>query len=662
MTARPQKSLCRRIAGSLALVTALLVALACAAGCWLMSRTLLTERSRVLVSEVSGQAKALGDTVGRQVQWLETLSRDLTGAASEAESVPALLAERQRANGNLTNLRAVLGDVVYSAGEPAGLDTVSMEEWYIQGRRASVCFPPEREGDRQTMTIALPVLLEEGENGVLAADFPLDDLLRNLSRLSLLDGGFPVLLDQEGGVLAAGADAPYGFDAASAGLRKGMADGLMGNGGEKWIYAQAAVTPPGWKLLYAIDRCAMLKPLGPVLWLSLAACAVSAGLAALLALWRLEALDGPIRELTRAAGEMGKGRYKFKAHYEEDDEFGALCRALESGSAWTARRIDEISHAMGRMAQGDFTVKADEHYTGDFVSIGDSIDRIAGALHNVFKQVNLTAKWALGGSHQVSGVSGRLSAGIESQTNSVESLGKAAALLRHESNQNALNASRAQETALSVSANLRESARQTALLEGSVQEAGEMIRSLEGMLDRAQKIAAQGRMLSISVSAEAERVGEQAAEFAMAVDELRALFTAVQKAIRETEERLEQARESMKRTNDGVKQTAGAIQNVTKKNSQAAEYLNRIASASQLQAQAAAKMSKEVAVISVVIQSNAQLAELFDYSSDAFSDQAKVLSEMAAAFYTKGDASEGEKSAPIIFDEGSGGFSVTEEK
>lgn len=662
MTSRPQKSLCRRIAGSLALVTALLVALTCGVGYWLMARTLLTERGQVLASEVNRQAAALEDAVARQTAWLETLAGDLGGIAPEPESVQALLAERRRANGNLINIRAVIDGVLYSGEEPVGAEAVLWEDWYVQSGPSLTCFPPRRDGGRQMMTISLPIPLDAGENGVLAADFPLDDLLLNLSRFTLFDGGFPLLLDQEGNTMAAGPEAPAGLAGPPVGLREGCAVSLAGNDGKKRIYVGASVNPLGWKLLYAIDRYTMLKPLEPVLWMSLTACAVSAGLAALLALWRMDALSDPLRELTRAAEEMKKGRYKLKARYQEDDEFGALFRALESGCDWTARRIDELSHAMGRMAQGDFTVKADEHYTGDFASVGESIDRIAGALHNVFKQVNLTAKWALGGSHQVSGVSGRLSAGIESQSNSVEALGKAATLMRHESNQNALNASRAQEAALSVGTDLRESARQTALLGGCLQETEDAIRSLAGLLDMAKKSVSQGRMLSISVSAEAERAGEQAAEFAMAVEELRALFTAAQKSIGEAGDRLDEALASVSRTDDGVKRAARAIHSVTKKNSQAAEYLNRIASASQLQAQAAAKMSKEVAVISVVIQTNAQLAEQFDYSTNAFSDQAKTLSEMAAAFYTKGDAKDDEKSAPIIFDEGSGGFSVTEEK
>lgn len=658
MADRTPKSLCRRLAGSMALVTALLVALTCGTGYWLTARTLLSERKDTLVSEAAAQAKTLNETVERQAVWLTALAEE--AAASDfqtGEEVTALL-ERERTNGNLKNLRLVLGDALYTKEGVAETEEVHGEDWYLKGVRSLTYLPPQRKGG-VTMTIAVPVWREE-ENGVLSAEYPLDDLARNVSRTTIFGGGYAVLLDKEGNAISA----PDGGEkqwAAYAAVREGAVQYAADYDGAKRYFAAATVTGPQWKLLYAIDRRTLLKPLDPMLWLLLAASVCSAGLAALLAAWRMEALAAPLREMTRAAREMEKGRYKLKVAYEANDEFGSLCRAMEQGCAWTAQRIDELSHSMRRMAQGDFTVKSDEHYTGDFTSVGESIDHIAEALHSVFKQVNLTAKWALGGSHQVSGVSGRLSAGIESQSNSVEALGKAATLLRHESNQNALNAGRAQEAALGVSADLRESARQASLLRDSMREAEACIRELDSFLDSVQRAAAQGRMLSISASAEAERAGEQAAAFALTVDELRDLFSAAQKASQEASQRLGKAREAITQTDECVRHTADAIRNVTKKNGQTAEYVGRIASTAQLQAQAAAKMSKEVAVISVVIQSNTQLAEQFDHSCSAFSDQAKTLSNMAAVFYTKGDASEDEKSAPIIFEEGGGGFSVTEE-
>lgn len=213
-----------------------------------------------------------------------------------------------------------------------------------------------------------------------------------------------------------------------------------------------------------------------------------------------------------------------------------------------------------------------------------------------------------------------------------------------------------------MGADLRESARQAGMLRDSVQYLDGALREMETLLASARQSASQGRMLTISASAEAERAGEQAAAFGAAVDELREYFLAALEAVQKAAERVEGVRSSISRTGECAQNTVSAIRSVTKKNGQTAEYMGRIASASQLQAQAAAKMSKEVAVISVVIQSNAQLAEQFDFSCGAFSDQAKTLSDMAAVFYTKGDASDDEKSAPIIFEEGSGGFSVTEEK
>lgn len=665
MPGRSSKSLWRQLARSMALVTALLVAAACGTGYYLMARTLLSERCNTLISEVSDRADALEEMFGRQVSWLQEVAADLEEMASQTtdpEETASFLATRERTNGNITGLRAVLNGTLYTGGEATDGENCQEEKWYSDGTRDLAYLIPEQQDGHLVMTVALPVKLEESE-GVVAAELLLDDLIRNVSRIKLFDGGYPALLDQTERVLSHPEEAPLAqYEDPAAGLRENAPGYFKDYDDVNRYFAASSVAGPGWRLIYAVDRRALLKPLDPLLWILGAAALLAAGAAWVFAAWRLEALEEPLRELTKAAQEMEKGKYKLQVRYQKDDEFGQLCRTLEQGCRWTAKRIDELSHTMRRMAQGDFTVKADEHYVGDFASVGESIDHISEALHTVFKQVNLTAKWALGGSHQVSGVSGRLSAGIESQTNSVDALGKAATLLRHECNQNALNAGHAQEMALGVSAGLRESARQTVQLLGVIREAQSSIRELNTFLETARQSAAQGRMLSISVSAEAERAGEQSQAFAVAVDELRELFVSAQKAAQEALQRLNSTREDVAGTESNVKATVEAIRTVTKKNGQTAEYIGRIASASQLQVQAASKMSKEVAVISVVIQSNAQLAEQFDLSCNAFSDQAKVLSNMASAFYTKGAASEDEKSAPIIFDEDSGGFSVTGEK
>ena len=382
----------------------------------------------------------------------------------------------------------------------------------------------------------------------------------------------------------------------------------------------------------------------------------------MLAAWRLNPFEKAVGEITRAVQKMGQGHYQMEIPYRIQDEIGDLCREMETACANTHTGLEELAHTLGRMAQGDFTVKTDAFRTGDFAEIGEAIDHITQALHQVFKQINLTAKWALGGSHQVSGVSGRMNAGVESQANSAEELEKAVVWMYQESSKNAVDAIHAKENAISTSSDLRECFRQVSAAVGSIDETLRGLQALSEDLDRIHKIAAQGRMLSFSASAEAERVCDDAAAFAMAADELRELFLKVEQNAQESQQHLGTACQSTMVTESCVGKAEETLHEVVKKNGQARETLNRIASVSQLQAQTAEKMNKAVSVISMVIQSNAQLAEQVDFSKDSMAEQAKKLSSMASSFYTRGEAAKEEKSAPIIFDEDSGGFSVTGEK
>lgn len=657
------KSLYKCIAQSVAWLTALAVALSCGIGYWLMAKTLLTERRSYLTAEIGRQAAHMQDGFAQQMAWLTMTARELSLA--DAEQVPQLLSERERTNGNLHNMRACVSGTLYENGEVLQDETRLQEDWIVAGYRMDTYLPVVETDLGPRMTLVVPIRCAQGQSGVLAADYLLGDFLGNVSRINLIEGGYALLLDSSGETLvhpAQGEANPF-FLGAVGYVGAAKSHTMMKDyDGAKRYFVSAKLEALGWTLLYGIDLYSLLRPTLPLLWILGALVFFSWGIAVLLTFWRLEALETPLREMSQVAQEMKRGRYHGKIQYANADEFGEVCRTLEEGLTRTAEHVDEVAHTLGRMAQGDFSAPTGEQGIGEFVPIWDAISKISAAMHGVFKQVNLTAKWALGGSHQVSGVLGRFSVGIESQTNSVEELNKSAMLLRHESNQNALNASRAQESALLVGSDLRSSDRFTAELQGALREVDDAMRAVLPLFEVIRKSVTNGRMLSMSASAEAERIGEQAHAFVLTVDELRSMFVYAMKSTEEIGEKISAAQNAVSRAKDCVGVTSDSLKRIMSKNTQTAELVGRIASASQLQAQAAAKMSKEVSVISVVIQSNLQLAEQFDLSCGSLSDQAKVLSEMSCVFHTKGAASEDEKSAPIILDEDSGSFSVTEGK
>lgn len=672
MAQKGPKSLRRKIINSISLAAALLT-MAMGGICYGFARqAVLSQGEGILISGTALQAQAAAEQFEWQKKWLS----DLAGKMASPAFSQALMEDPDLLNGclpdekgagNPVRLRGATQTFSFDLGDGPSQEEYQppfQETWYQQGILAPVWLPPEKKNGEWIATISMPLEMA-GEKGAIAADFPIGILFSGFFESGVLPEGYPALWDKGNRPLVHPSEKigasflSQAFTGQPAGKK---VYSIRDYDGIKRNIAFAVIPGPEWKISYAVARSALLKPLAPLFWGLLLCIPLSAGLAALLAAWRMEPFGKAMGEITKAIQKMGKGHYHMEIPYQIQDEFGDLCREMEAVCSNTHAGLEELAHTLGRMAQGDFTVKTDAFQTGDFAEIGEAIDHIAQALHQVFKQINLTAKWALGGSHQVSGVSGRMNAGVESQANSAGELEKAVEWMYHESSKNAVDAIHAKENAMGTSSDLRECFRQVSAAAGSLEGTVRGLQALSEDLGRIHKIAAQGRMLSFSASAEAERGCDDAAAFAMAADELRELFLKVEQTTQESQQHLNAACQSTVQIGNCVGKAEENLHEVVKKNGQARETLNRIASVSQLQAQTAEKMNKAVSVISMVIQSNAQLAEQVDFSKDSMAEQAKKLSSMASSFYTRGEAAKEEKSAPIIFDEDSGGFSVTGEK
>ena len=667
MAQKGPKSLRRKMINSISLAVALLTAVM-GGICYSLSRgAALSQGEKTLLAGAALQAQ----TAAKQFEWQKNWLSDLADKIASPEFSQSLMEEpdllnqclpEEKKEGDPVRLRGATQTFSFDLGDGPAQEEYQIpfqEIWYQEGLQAPAWLPPEKRNGQWIVTFSMPLEMN-GEKGTIAADFPIGNLFPEVSQegyLALWDKGSRPLIHPSEEI-----DGSFLNQALMSQPAGKQVYSIKDYDGIKRHISFVSIPGPEWKLSYAIDRSTLLKPLMPLLWLLILCIPLSAGLAALLAAWHLKPFEKAIDAITKAIQKMGKGDYHMEIPYKREDEVGALCREVETACASTHLGLEELSHTLGRMAQGDFTVKTDAFQTGDFAEIGEAIDRIAQALHQVFKQINLTAKWALGGSHQVSGVSGRMNAGVESQTTSAEELEKAVAWMYHESSKNAVDAIHAKENAMSTSSDLRECFRQVSAAAGSIEETIRNLQALAEDLDRIHKIAAQGRMLSFSASAEAERVCDDVAAFAMAADELRELFLKVEQNTQESQKHLNIACQATVMTENCVGKAEETLHEVVKKNGQAREILNRIASVSQLQAQTAEKMNKAVSIISVVIQSNAQLAEQVDFSKDSMAEQAKKLASMASSFYTRGESAKEEKSAPIIFDEDSGGFSVTGEK
>ena len=107
-----------------------------------------------------------------------------------------------------------------------------------------------------------------------------------------------------------------------------------------------------------------------------------------------KAITVPVSELEQAAGKLEHGQLSSTAiTYTSRDELGHLADSMRSVVNSLLSIIRDEGELLGEMAKGNFDVKTgvEEQYTGDFVSVLESIRTINTSLSRALEQINLSS-------------------------------------------------------------------------------------------------------------------------------------------------------------------------------------------------------------------------------------------------------------------------------
>lgn len=431
-------------------------------------------------------------------------------------------------------------------------------------------------------------------------------------------------------------------------LTKSMITRMVGSGtytydGVKKIVGYAPITDTPWIVAYGLEETEALtdvRALGQMLWVFVLVAAV---IGAVITFIVSTGIASPIKKVTFAAQEIADGNFDVTLTVKSKDEVGQLAQAFNL----TLNRlvnyqgyIDEISHALSLMAQGDLRISLNMEYVGQFQKLKSNLENLSMGLSTTLMQINQASEQVSAGSEQVAAGAQALSQGATEQAGSVEEL--TATIMEISEDLKKSNDSARQARNLSGESELEisQSNRQMQQLIAAMGDISKSSHEIGNIIKTIDDIAFQTNILALNAAVEAARAGAAGKGFAVVADEVRNLAGKSAEAAKNTTSLIKSTLSAVETGGELANATAQSLANVVTKSRTADEKVQEIASDIEREASAVSQIAIGIDQISAVVQTNSATAEESAAASEELSGQAQMLKHLIAKFQLSEDTGE----------------------
>ena len=310
---------------------------------------------------------------------------------------------------------------------------------------------------------------------------------------------------------------------------------------------------------------------------------------------------------------------------DRNDEIGTLNQSLINTVNFLREYITEISAVLGKISNGELNVEIEKEYIGDFVSIKDSMEKIAASLTDTMIEIKNS-------SDQVSSGAQALSQGATEQASSIEQLSASIIEISDQVRSNAVNANNATSLVESVGKEIDRSNIHMQEMIRAISEISDKSAQIGRIIKTIDDIAFQTNILALNAAVEAARAGAAGKGFAVVADEVRNLAGKSAQAASETTELIESSISAVLNGTRIADETAESLSSVVTGASKITSLMQDISKASNEQANSIGQVTQGIEQISGVVQTNSATAEESAAASEELSAQAQLLNSLVSKF------------------------------
>ena len=346
----------------------------------------------------------------------------------------------------------------------------------------------------------------------------------------------------------------------------------------------------------------------------------------------LETILEPLHAVEDVAKELTEGNLHSTLEYHSEDEIGSLAHSMRKSIRILGSYVDDIGRAMKEFSEGNFDVKPEVEWKGDFVGILDSFMIFEKSMAETIKGIQNVSNEVSSAAGQVASSSNDLAEGATNQAAVVEELTATVEGVSEQVEKNAKSAKEISNRVDELGDAISESNGKMKEMVDSMHEINDASQEIDKIIATINEIASQTNLLALNASIEAARAGEAGKGFAVVANQVNLLADQSAHAAKESAELIETSVKAVEKGMVIAGQTATQLEDVAESSKVITGEVTNIAETLETQTVEIQQINQGIEQINDVVQSNAATSEECAAASQEMSSQAESLRETIRKF------------------------------
>lgn len=317
---------------------------------------------------------------------------------------------------------------------------------------------------------------------------------------------------------------------------------------------------------------------------------------------------------------------------EDDSEVGNMVAAIRTMKDNMTAIIDEISYILEQMGQGNYIVKVEQNYVGEYVRIKDSLNQIVDDMRKTVSTIQDVAREIDSGSAQLAYAADDLATACTGQATEVSDLVNLLTALSDSIAYNEKEAEEAVKISNLASSTLIVGAQKMTELRDAMKDINQCSEQIIAVISAISDIGEEIDLLSLNASIESARAGEAGKGFAVVAEQVKKLAEASQNAVGQTSELIKRTVESVEVGTRISREAAANMEEVQMGAEETTGRINSIVDKLKLEVESIAHINDSIGVVAGIVDNNSATSEETAAVSEQQKAQVESMVDMISKF------------------------------